>query len=358
MDFSINVDTLKKEVNLLQGVAEKKSGVAALSSLLIESTDTGIRLTGTDLDTTIQSEVTAEVTKEGAICVPAKKLCDIVRSMDSGTIKFKKEANDWVKVTCNTSKFRMQGMSKDQFPQIPEIEANEVIIDGETIKSMIKHTCFAVTQEESRFALNGAKIEIANGKAKMIATDGHRIALMEDDIDDIEAELDVLVPKRALVEITKFADNELVIKDSTNHIKFESGDRVLITRKLAMNFPNYEMAIPKNNDVEVAFDATEMVKALKRVAIMADERNRSCRLELLEDKMLLKATADGESEETVKCVVENYPEEGLTIHLNWQYLVEFLSTCTDPVFHLKNAMSAVEVVDGTSKYIVMPLRAA
>ncbi len=357
MEFTISTETLKSEVNLLQSIAEQKSGVAALASILIESTETGVRLIATDLDVTLQTDIVADVKTEGNVCIPAKKLYDIVKSLDSGTIKFKKDANDWVRITCNTSKFRVTGFSRDNFPNIPDIEANEVVLDGDTVKSMIKHTSFAITQEESRYALSGAKLEIAEGKVTLVATDGHRVALVEETIDDTEAVLEVLIPKRALAEISKFVGNELVIKDSPNHLKFESGDRVLICRKLAMNFPNYKMALPKDNNIKVSFDAEEMVKALKRVGIMADERNRATEIKLEETRMVLSASVQGESEEIVNCTVENYPKDGLAINLNWNYLLDFIQNCDAPRFQFKDKASAVEVIDGNSIYIQMPLRA-
>ena len=358
MEFSINTETLKREVNLLQNIADKKSGIGALASLLIESTEKGIKLTGTDLDTTLQSEVEATIKTEGSICVPAKKLCDVVKSLDSGTITFKKEKTDWVQLKCNTSKFRMAGIAREHFPQIPEVADTEVTVDGESFKALIKHTCFAMTNEESRFSLNGAKLEVSHGKITMTATDGHRIATMEDDIDDIEAELDVLVPKIALSEVVKFLGNEVVITQDTNNIKFVSDNRVLISRKLAPNFPAYKQALPKDNTVQISFSAEEMVKSLRRNAIMADERVGAVKLDIKKDKMILSSGTGENSEEEVVSTSMNLPEEGLTVHLNWVYLVDYLMICDKPVLKLKDALSAVELVDSTSRYIVMPLRAS
>jgi DNA polymerase-3 subunit beta len=358
MEFSINNTIIKNEVNLLQNIAERKSGIGVLASILIETTDNGIRLTCTDLDTTLQSEVEADVKKAGSICIPAKRICDIIRSLDTGVVKFKKDENSWVRVTCNTSKFRIAGNPVEQFPTLPEITSDEVILDGDILKELVKHTCFAITQEETRFALNGAKMEVVAGGVKMAATDGHRIAVMSEPIDDIEATMDVLIPKKALAEVVKFVGNEVVITHNNNHIKFQSGDRVLISRKLAMNFPDYNMAMPPDNDIEVSFDASEMVKALKRVSLVADDRTRAVKIELQKDKMLLTSSSAeaGEGEETVKCTVKNFPEKGLTINLNWQYLTEYLTICDAPIFKLKSANAAVEIVDAASKYIVMPMR--
>ncbi len=357
MEIQIEVAKFKNEVNLLNGIAEKKSGVAALSSLLIETTENGIRMTGTDLDTTVRVEAEATVKTEGAICVPAKKLCDIVKSLDNGIAKIKVQKDGWVILTCNTSKFRLSGLGKEEFPAIPEIEADEVIMDGATLTSLIKHTCFAVTQEESRYVLNGAKIEVADGTVTMVATDGHRIAIMTETIDDIEAKLDILVPKRALMEVSKFAGNEVVITDSKNHIKFESGTRVLISRKIAGNFPNYKMAIPKDNNIKVEFDGEEMVKGLKRASLNADESNRAVKIEIQKDKMVITSNSnEGDSEEVVKCKTEELPEAGLTIYLNWVYLTEFLSICETPSLRIQDGMHAVEIVEGTAINIVMPLR--
>jgi DNA polymerase-3 subunit beta len=356
MEFSIATETLKREVNLLQSVTEKKTGIGALSSILIETKDKHIQLTGTDLDNTIQVTLDADVKTEGSLCVSAKKLCDIVKSLGTGTITFKKEKNDWVQVKCNTSKFRVPGIAREQFPIIPEVTDTEVTLDGDSIKDLIAHTCFAVSQEESRYTLNGAKMEIANGKVSLATTDGHRIATMDDDIEDEKAELDILIPKKALTEIVKFVENEVVITQDTNHIKFVSGDRVLISRKFTANFPDYKAAIPKSNNIEVRFDVKELVQALKRNAIMSDERSCSVKIEIQKDQLILSSAHNGESEEIVACTTKNLPKDGLTIYVNWTYLVEYLDTCSSPVLKLKDGLSALEVVDSTSKYILMPLR--
>lgn len=356
MEFSIESDVLKKEVSLLQGIAEKKSGIAALSSLLIEATKDGVRITGTDLAITVQADIEATVKKEGDICVPAKKLYDIARNLREGTVKFKKDDNNWVRITCNKSKFRMTGLAREHFPVIPTITSDEVLLDADLFKSMVKHTCFATTQEESRFALGGAKLEIADGKATMVATDGHRIALVSEDIEDPEASLDILVPKKALLEVVKFADGEVEITHDANHLKFVSGDRLLISRKMAMNFPDYKRAIPKDNNIEVSFSAEDIVGALKRVAIMSDERNRSVKIEVTENKMTLSTAVQGESEEVVDCTTTNLPEEGVTIHLNGQYLMEFFLVCENPTFYIKDGLSASVAEEGTAKYVIMPLR--
>jgi DNA polymerase-3 subunit beta len=356
MEFTIDTGVLKKEVSLVQGICEKKAGIGALASILIEATKTGIQLTATDLDTTVQAQMPAEIKKEGNICVPAKKLYDIVKSLDTGKIKFKKQDNQWVQVTCNGSKFRVTGLAREHFPNIPEITDNEVTIDGDSLRSLISHTCFAVTNEESRFVLRGAKLDVGNGKIAMAATDGHRIAFIEEDIDDIDAQLEVLIPKRALTEVVKFVGNEVIITENPNHIKFESGDRALISRKLVLNFPDYKKVLPKDNSIEVEFDADVMVKSLKRNAIMADERSFAVKIVVEPDKMTLTSASEGESEEIVKCVTRNLPEEGLTFHVNWVYLVEYLNICENPIIKLKDGLSAIEVVDGTSLYICMPLR--
>lgn len=356
MEFTIEASKLKTEVNLLQGIAEKKSGVTALANVLIESTKDGILLIATDLDTTIQVNLPAEIKTEGAMCISAKKLYDIVRSLDSGTIKFKKQPNEWVLITCNTTKFRVPGLAPSHFPEIAEVTENEVTMDGDALKFLINHTCFAITNEESRFSLGGAKLDINEGSVTLASTDGRRIALATDTIDDVEAKLEVLIPKKALTEVLRFVGNEVVIAQDKNHIKFKSGTRVLIARKLALNFPDCQKAMPKDNDIEVTFSSEDMVKSLKRNAIMADERSLSVKIEVKADQMVLSSNSNGESEEVVKCTVKNLPETSLIFYVNWIYLVEYLSTCTTVSLKLKDATSPAELSEGNSTYILMPMR--
>jgi len=327
MEFKIRQNVLKEELGYIQGVVERKTTIPVLSNILIESIgEKEIRIVGTDLDCTIRCDAEAEIIKPGAICIQARKLFDIVRALDTGDVHFKKEENEWVTMKSSRANFRLAGVSRDQFPEIPQFKSTPLKLPAETFEYFIRNTAFAITTEQSRFTLSGAKFIIADGVAKMITTDGHRLAYVETAIDDKEGAMDTLIPKKALLELVKLSrgDGDVAFGEDQNHIYFETEGRVLITRKLSGQFPNYEMVMPKDNDHAATFDLDEMRSCIRRMSFIADERNRSIRLTVREGEIEVTAQSSEEGEGS-EIVQAEYTGDGTQLGFNWQYLLEFLT---------------------------------
>ena len=327
MEFKIKQSVLKEELGFIQGVVERKTTIPVLSNILIESLgENEIRIVGTDLDCTIRCDAEAEIIKPGAICIQARKLFDIVRALDHGDVHFKKEDNEWVTMKSSRANYRLAGVSRDQFPEIPQFKSTPMKLAAETFSYFIRNTAFAITNEQSRFTLSGAKFILGDGSAKMVTTDGHRLAYVERAIDDTEAVMDTLIPKKALLELVKLSrgEGEVAFGEDPNHIYFETEGRLLITRKLSGQFPNYEMVMPKDNDKSVVFDLDEMRKAVHRMSLIADDRNRSIRLNIREGEIEVTAQSaeEGEGREVVQA---DYKGEEIQLGFNWQYLLEFLT---------------------------------
>jgi DNA polymerase-3 subunit beta len=389
MEFVIKQGALKDELGFVQGIVEKKTTIPVLSNILIESVGEGtIRIVGTDLDTTIRCEAAADIKQAGAMCIQARKLFDIVRLLPDADVHFKKEENEWVKVTCAKSNFRLAGVSKDNFPEVPQFKSAPLKLSAKVFNQFIHLTGFAITQEQSRFTLSGAKFMVGDGAIKMVTTDGHRLAYIEKK-DTLEGSMDALIPKKALVELVKIAREDagdISFGEDTNHIYFEVGGRLLITRKLTGTFPNYEMVIPKNNDKTVTFDAEEMKAAIRRVSLMADERTRSVKLTIRDNEIEIGAQSSEEGEAN-EAIAAEYTGEEVQIGFNSQYVQDFLNvigsneteasaaeqeTEGDKVkvkegnrsriaFEFKdgNAQTMMRLADDSGydyKYIVMPLR--
>ncbi|HNQ14073.1 MAG TPA: DNA polymerase III subunit beta [Pyrinomonadaceae bacterium] len=332
MEFVIKQSALKEELGFVQGIVEKKSTIPVLSNILIESVgENNIRIVGTDLDVTIRCEVEADIRQAGSICVQARKLFDIVRLLDSGDVHFVKEENDWVKLRCGNSKFRLAGVSREQFPEVPAFKSAPLRLAAEILNSFIQNTSFAITNEQSRFTLSGAKFMIDGTVARMVTTDGHRLALIERDLGENQPEgMDALIPKKALLELVKIArdsSGDVSFGEDPNHIYFEVDGRLLITRKLSGTFPNYEMVLPKDNDKLAIFDAEEMRNAIRRVALMADERTRSVKLTIRDGEIEIGAQSSEEGEANERVAAE-YAGDEVSIGFNSQYLQEFLSVVT------------------------------
>ncbi len=392
MEFVIKQSALKEELGFVQGIVEKKSTIPVLSNILIESVgENKIRIVGTDLDVTIRCEAAAEIKQEGAMCLQARKLFDIVRLLDDADVHFKKEENEWVKLNCGKSKFRLAGVSREQFPEVPSFKSAPMKISAEIFNHFIHNTSFAITNEQSRFTLSGAKFMIENGTARMVTTDGHRLAFIEKQLGNASGEkIDSLIPKKALTELTKISrdsSGEISFGEDENHIYFEVDGRLLITRKLSGTFPNYEMVIPKDNDKVVTFDAEEMKNAIRRVALMADERTRSVKMIIRAGEIEIGAQSSEEGEAHEKVAAE-YDGEETEVGFNSQYLQEFLNVISSSTaenegvekevdgetvrvkesggklriaFEFKdgNAQTQLNIAGDTNydyKYIVMPLR--
>lgn len=340
----------------------------------------------------MRCDAEADVKKPGAMCVQARKLFDLARALNGDTAAFKKLENEWVSVTAGRGKFRLAGVNREQFPEIPIFKSAPLKLPAEIFNYFIRHTAFAITNEQSRFTLSGAKFILADGKARMVTTDGHRLAYIERATDaSADAKMEALIPKKALLELVKISGEsgeDVSFGEDQNHIYFELDGRLLITRKLSGNFPNYEMVMPKDNDRVATFDLEEMKGAVRRVSLMADERNRSIRLTVREGEIELSAQSSEEGEGNEVVPAECSGEE-TTLGFNWQYLQEFLNVIsavqagdteaastendgdkvrvketTSPTrisFEFKDANAGTQLrINGDSpydyRYVVMPLR--
>lgn len=368
MQFVVSKQNLQRELAYVQGVVEKKNTIPVLSNILIESVgENNIRLTGTDLDVTIRCDMDAEVSTAGAICVQARKLFEIARLLPDAPVTFKKESNDWVTVTCDKTKFKMVGVARDAFPEVPSSKSTPTKLSAEIIKSFIDKTIFAITQEESRYTLSGAKFIMDDTGAKMVTTDGHRLAYVERkgiSKDGSEA-IDTLIPRKTLAELTKLTagfEGEISLGLDNNHIFFEVGPRLLVSRMLYGQFPNYDMVMPKNNDKSVQFDCGLLNSAVRRVALMSDERSHAIRFHLEPNQLIISSqnAEEGEASETIQA---DYSGEETDIGFNAQYLLEFLNVIGEGAvaFEFKDGNSQAQLRpaeggDYDYKYVVMPMR--
>lgn len=366
MRFSVGKNVLLKELNLLQGIVEKKSTIPILSNVLIETVnDSTISLVATDLDVSLQTECTAESAKAGSMVLQARKLFEIVRNLPDAEINFAKEDNDWVKVVCASSEFRIVGQAKEHFPSTPKAEKAGVTIPATVLHGLINRTVFAITQEESRYALNGALLLFGEGRLQMVATDGHRLALAASNLESSGEPFKVIIPKKALIELAKLtagAEEDIEMSRDENHLYFEVQSRHLTSRMLAGQFPNYDLVLPKNNDKSITLNADKIAQAIRRAALMADERSHGIKIDLANGKLSITSqSADvGEAKEMIPL---EYTGDGLSIGFNAQYMLDFLGVVgTDEVlFEFKDEQSPALLRpsgegEADYKYVVMPMR--
>ena len=370
MQFVMARGALQKELAFVQGVVERKNTIPVLANILIESAgEEAIRISGTDLDVTIRCDADAEEIKsQGAICVQARKLFDIARLLPDAPVSFRKEENEWVTVECDRSKFRLPGISKDTFPELPGFKSTPLKLPAALLKLLIDRTIFAITQEEGRYTLSGAKFELDKQGAKMVTTDGHRLSFVatnEVAKDSADAGLDVLIPRKTLAELTKLTadfDGDINLGSDDNHVYFQVGSRLLISRMLSGQFPNYEMVMPKNNDRSAVFDTLSLNQAIRRVALMADDRSHAIRFHLSKEQLLISSqnAEEGEARETLST---DFAGDETEIGFNAQYLQDFLNVVGSEkvAFEFKDGNSQAQLRPVSDdkydyRYVIMPMR--
>ncbi len=368
MEFTVSKADLVRELSLSQGVVEKKTTIPILSKVLLEAGEDRVTLTATDLELGIRCACPAKVKKAGAGTIPARKLLDYVRLLPDAELNIKFLENHWASLTCGRSRTRIAGMSRESYPELPQMPEPIAEIPVQVLSSMIARTSFAISMEESRFTLNGALLLLGPEKITMVATDGHRLAFVEKAVEAGSRPFRALVPKKAMAEIVKLADEsgpegKAVLAGDDNHLFFQIGDRLLITRKLTGNFPDYERVLPKDHVHSARLNRDEVRSAIERVAQFADERSRAIRVQFTsgEVKIYSSSVETGESEESVP---GEYQGPELEIGFNAQYLLDFLRAISqsDVSFELKDQKSAGELrpagegLTDQYRYVVMPMR--
>ena len=330
MEFTVSKTDLVRELNLSQGVVEKKTTIPILSNVLVEAVGDRIVLTATDLELGIRCACPARVQKPGAGTIPARRLLDYVRLLPDADVNVKLAENQWASLLCGRSRTRIAGMSRESFPELPQMPEQLADIPVGALASMIAKTVFAISAEESRFTLNGALLMLKNTGLTMVATDGHRLAMVEYSIPfpEVAGMYRALLPRKAMSEILKLAaeagpDAKLAFSGDDNHLFFQLGDRLLLSRKLTGNFPDFERVLPKDHPHSVKIPREQLRSAIERVSQFSDERSRAIRVQLLpgEVKVHSSISETGESEESVPV---EFDGPKLEIGFNAVYLLDFL----------------------------------
>ena len=377
LEISVSRAELLRELTAAQGVVERKTTIPILSNFLFEATqdDDGagrLTVTATDLDQSLRTSCAAKVKKPGACTIPAKKLYEYIRLLPDGDVSIKLMDNHWVQIRAGRSNTKMVGMARANFPQVAEFpDGSGYRISVPSLRNMISKTIFAISNEESRYTLNGALLVLKSESMAMVATDGHRLAHIEktgESLDGISGEKKTLIPRKALGELNSLlgaTDAEFLdFADDDQTLFFRVGGRVLTSRKLTGQFPNYEAVLPRENNKFVIVRNQDLMGCIQRVAQFADERSGAIkiRLESNELKLSSSSTDSGESEDTIETP---YNYDPLVVGFNSSYLIDFLKAVgSDGEVRLefKDAQSAGQMrpEDGNEevryRYILMPMR--
>src|SRR6202162_6105141 len=282
MEFRVTKPALWNEVTTTQGVVERKTTIPILSNILVEAKGTRLTITATDLELSIRTSCEVKIKKEGAGTIPAKKLLELVRLLPEGEIKFRLLENHWVEIVSDRKKYKLVGMAKENFPALPAMPHTMVKISAPVMESLIGKTKFAISMEESRYTLNGGLLILKPDTLAMVATDGHGLALAGTDqkLTGLTGEMKVLIPKKAMDEVEKLAaaagsDAQIEFAKDESNLFFQLGHRLLISRILTGQFPNYEAVLPRENNKSVVLERAELTDAVRRVSQLADQRSHA-----------------------------------------------------------------------------------
>jgi len=331
MRFTISREKLQEGLAAVTASVPAKTTLPVLANILVEATDKGIRLSGTDLDIAVTTEVAADVETTGAITVPAKKLSEIARELPPAPVRIAAAGEQRVTLDCGRSHFKILGLPRDEFPAFPNVRFNDSwrIRSGD-LQKLISHTSFAVSTEESRPILNGVLWELKPDTMRMVATNGHRLAKMEMPIKTASGGTaapasDMIVPPKALDQIRRLfpEDEELEIAKGDNHLGFRSPFTAVFTRLIEGPYPPYEQVIPKDNNRVAIADRTALTSALRRMSIIASDQTHRIRLSFNAGMLKFSVQTPDLGEANDELAVR-YTGDALDIGFNANYLLEIL----------------------------------
>ena len=367
MRFTISREQLQEGLAAVSASIPAKTTLPVLANILVETTEKGIRLSGTDLDIAVSTEVVADVETQGAITIPAKKLSEIARELPPSPVKIASTGEQRVTLECGRSRFKLLGLPRDEFPSFPSVRFEESWrVKSGDLQQLIMHTSFAVSTEESRPILNGVLWELRPERMRMVATNGHRLAKMELAITSAGAPSgDLIVPPKALDQIRRLfpAEEELEIAKGDNHLGFRSPVTSVFTRLIEGPFPPYEQVIPKDNEKICIADKASLVGALKRMSVVASDQTHRIKLSF-NAGMLKFAVQTPDLGEAADELAVRYTGDPLDVGFNAAYLLEVLRYMpTDEVkltFKAPERAATIEPEgwDSSAQYLclVMPLR--
>lgn len=367
MNLTISKEQIINGLQAVQNVVSTRTTLPILSNVLLRAEADKLELTATDLDITIASAVEAKVKKPGASTVPVKRLFGIVRELSNSEIDFEVDDKNVCTIRSGPSFYKIHGLSADEFPPIPKFKDDKkIVLPQETVRGMIKKTAFAISTDESRYVLNGIFFSLKDHKLTMVATDGRRLALVDEEVDIAEHNHgEFIVPAKTVTELNRLLQDKgaLELRYAENQASFnlkdEKGGSILIVSKLVEgNYPNYRQVIPAETKERVSLVREEFLHALRRAEIMTSEKSNSVKLSFAKNKLEITANSPevGEAKESLAI---NYKGPEMAVAFNPKYMIDPLNALpNDEVFlELIDELSpGVLKINGPFLYVVMPMR--
>ncbi|PYN31867.1 MAG: DNA polymerase III subunit beta [Candidatus Rokuibacteriota bacterium] len=363
MEVVIDRDAFLKGLQMVQNIVEPRQTLPILANVLLEAAGDSVRLTATDLEVGARVSVPAKVGAKGAITLSARKLAEIVKELPAAAVALKVSENVTVSLRCGGATYRMVGLAPDDFPPVvPASPQSWVSIEAKMLREMLTQTSFAVSHDETRYALNGVLFVFQGKDVRMVATDGHRLALSARSLGQGVASATGIVPRKAVTEIMRVigAGEEVQIAITENQFVLQMPNFVMTARLIEGQFPNYDAVIPKTHPARLTTARGGLSSALRRVAVMAEERNKPVKLALSPASLKVSASSQelGEAEEILDV---EYAGEEMVIGFNSRYLLEAMAALEKDqvVLEIKDAQSpgVIKSVEGEGYCcVIMPMR--
>ncbi len=365
MRFSVLKETILDELQLLQGIVEKRNTMPILANILITVGEGRVEFIGTDLEVGMKTAIEAQTEEAGAITISGKKIFEIVKSLPDGQVVSFKENDDlMMEISAGKSEFKVLCLPKEDFPQVPDATFEKKIsLPLGQVQEMIDRVYFAIAQEQ-RYYLNGALLIMKNGSVELVSTDGHRLSYTGSQIEGLapEPEVRVIVAKKTLGELRKMAGETVEFDQDENNLFFKIGPRVLISRIIESKFPNFEAVIPKDNPHVLQVANGDFSQAIRRVSLLSTERSRGIKFNVEKNRLKLFSSNPEIGEARDDLEVE-YKGADLEVGFNSQYLLDFLmsAACERIRLELKDENSAAVMRPDQEKdvrytYVLMPMK--
>jgi len=381
MKLSVSKDEMQEKLSNIQNIAEKRNTMPILSHFLLDAGKKGSYIVATDVETALKEPLDVEVEEEGKLCIPARKLLEIVREME-GDLSFESVDEQWLKVRAGSSDFRLACLPPSEFPAWPALgDAEEIIIDAPILMEMIEKTIYSAGESDTRYTLNGLLFHVKpqDKSFTIVGTDGHRLALIirqMDGADRLKEEKKIIVPRKAVSELRRFLPaldegketEKVKILVGEKHLLFSVGSAVsdgagevqFLTRLIEGTYPNYENVIPLTNEKKMLIERNTFAKVLRRVSVMSRERASAVRFDIGEEKLVVSSSNPDIGEAREEIAVE-YKNDKLSLGFNARYVIDVLGAMTSEKvsLELQDPLSPVLLKeDGNENYkcVIMPMR--
>ena len=362
MKFSIAKDKLLEGLQTVQNVVSTRTTLPILSNVLIRAEDGALSLTTNDLDVGMRCSVEAKIEKAGGTTLPARRLAGIVKELPVAEVQVEVDGKNTASIRCGPSFFKMMGLAEEEFPALPKLEtAKGFTLKQKDLKDALRKTSYGMSTDETRYVLNGILFAFKENKLTLVATDGRRLALV-----DLEAEfprsneVDVVVPAKCIAELQRLLGDEGDVKLSVgeNQIAFEAGGRLLVSKLIEGNYPNYRQVIPQESRERVTIEREQLLNAVRRVALLSSEKSNSVKLNFTKNNLEITANTPeiGEARESLAI---NYKSKEFSVAFNPGFLMDPLRNLTDEEIHLEvsDEMSpGVIKITTPFLYVLMPMR--